>query len=211
MVRVVLGAVAVWGTVFAQGLPGDDTVTAIQPVPPPAVYEPMGAGSKLMYHLKRSVDLGTLSRTGLMAGFTLAAHTPDGWQGNLGGYGIRFASSMGSRLTEQVLRAGFETVLREDPRLIPVTAHGFLARTEQAIVNTFRIKKDDGVTIEPNYSRFLAAYGTGFVSRSWYPPGYRSSGDALVAGTISLGLDAGLSVFYEFWPDIQHKVLHRAK
>lgn len=184
---------------FAQVSPG------IKPVP----YKPMSPGGKLVYRLKRSVDPGTLLRTALMSGITLAANTPDGWQGNIGGYGIRFASSMGSRLTEQVLMAGFEAALHQDPRPIPVRAVGVWPRTGQAILNTFRTRKDDGVTVEPNYARFLAAYGTGFVSRTWYPPGYRSSGDALVAGTMSLGLDAGLSVFYEFWPDIKHKVLHK--
>ena len=180
-------------------------LSAIEHVPRPAHYTPMTPTEKLVYNLQRSVDGGALFRTAFSAGVEQAIDTPEPWSNGIDGYAIRYTSLIGFRLAKHTIMSGAEMVLKDDPRDIPTESTTFWGRTKEAIVNTYRIRKDDG-GITFNIPRVIGAYGAGFVSSTWQPLGYNTAGDALVSGTYTLGLDAATGVFFEFWPDIKRKV-----
>ena len=184
----------------------DDTIAAIKLVPPQDSYQPLSPAKKFRYHIVRTFDPGALVRTGFSTAIDWATDSPEPWPAGIDGLGIRFSSKIGHRLTRHVIMAGVQSVIRDDPRRIPTTATAFLPRARQAVLNTYRVTHDDGVHYRFDYSRVIAAYGAAFVSRTWHPPGYRSSGDALVNGTMTLGIDAAMSLVWEFWPVVKNKV-----
>jgi hypothetical protein len=183
----------------------DSPLTAIEPLPSRSRYIPMMPVEKLVYNVERTFDGGSLFRTGLAAGIDQAMDNPDPWPNGVDGYGIRYTSKIGHRLVKHVIMSGVQIALKQDPRHIPTESTTVWGRTKEAILNTYRIYNDGG-GMTFNYSRLVGAYGSAFVSRTWQPRGYNTAGDALVSGTITLGLDAGMSVFYEFWPDLKRLV-----
>jgi len=70
---------------------------------------------------------------------------------------------------------------------------------------TFTSGTDDGKFM-PAYSRIIAAYGAAYISRTWFPPQYHTFGSGLKAGTTSLGIDVGMNLLREFWPDVKKRL-----
>lgn len=168
----------------------------------------LSAGEKFKYNLKETFDGQAWLRSLAGAGIDQWYGTPDTWPRNLEGFGDRVGDKIGQRFTKNMLMASTQALLHEDPRPIKPTATGVWPRTRQAIFHTFETRTDSGRTTV-NVARFVGAYGDAFISRSWMPAGYRSPKDALLDGTWSLGIDAGFSVFNEFWPDLKSRVFHR--
>jgi len=108
---------------------------------------------------------------------------------------------MGQRAIKGTIMSGVESAAGWDPRPVRITSHG-LPRARDAIRNSLMVKRDAGGQTF-NWARLAGNYGGAFVARTWNPPSRNSVGDALVSGSVGLGMDVGLSVVYEFWPDLR--------
>jgi hypothetical protein len=92
----------------------------------------------------------------------------------------------------------------EDPRRIRSAHRGLWPRTKDAVKFTFVAQRDDGT--RGFYSRIAASYAGGLISRTWHPRRLHTIPAGLVAGSISVGVETGMSVLNEFMPDILRKV-----
>jgi hypothetical protein len=177
-------------------------------VPPLSAFVPMTPMEKYQHNLYRTFDANAMVRTTFTTGLDLAFDNPPDWPGGVEGFGIRFASKTGRRLNKRMIMSTVQATLGHDPRRLPTTADGFWGRAREAFLNTYRSRTDSG-GVSFNYSRLLGAYGAGFISRSWQPPGRRSSRHAWMNGTSTMLMDGAGAIFWEFLPDIKKKVLRR--
>jgi len=177
-------------------------------VPPPDSFTPMTVVEKYQHNFYRTFDANATIRTLATTSLDLALDNPEGWPGGFEGYGIRYASKTGRRLSKRMIMSTVQATLGHDPRRLPTTSETIWGRAGQAFLNTYRSRTDSGgVTF--NYSRLLGAYGAGFISRSWHPPGARHSSDAWINGTTTMAIDGATAIFWEFWPDIKKKIFRR--
>jgi hypothetical protein len=177
-------------------------------VPPPPLFVPMTPLQKYQHNLYRTFDANAMVRTTFTTALDVAFDDPEAWPGGVEGFGIRFVSKTGRRLNKRMIMSTVQATLGHDPRRLPTTADGVLARAGQAFLNTYRSRTDSG-GVAFNYSRLLGAYGAGFISRSWQPPGTRSFRDGFMNGTSTMLIDGAGAIFWEFLPDIKRKVFRR--
>ncbi|HTW65078.1 MAG TPA: hypothetical protein VME17_10705 [Bryobacteraceae bacterium] len=191
--------------VFAQieqpgQLPGDPG----SPANSQANSEPLTVGEKYKLALKRTVDPLEWARIALGASLDQAFDYPSNWGQGWDAFGVRMASGFGQHAVREQLEFGVWALDHEDPRHRRSGLHGVWPRTKYAIVHTFVAWRDDGGEM-PAYSRFIGDYGAGFVSREWYPTRFHHLQEGIDAGSLSLGLDAGMNVAREFMP---HWLVH---
>lgn len=161
--------------------------------------EPLTVGEKFKLSLKRSFDPLEFFRVSIGAGLDQWRDYPENWGGGWDSFGVRMASHLGQHLVKEEIEFGVEAFDHEDPRHRKSGLAGIWPRTRYAVVHTL-LRQNDRGGLMPAYSRFVGDYGAGFISRQWYPARYQTVGQGLEAGTISLGLDVGMTVFREFWP-----------
>lgn len=169
---------------------------------------PFGAKDKLEYHAKVLVAPTTFLSSVASAGIQQWRDAPTEWGQGAAGYGRRFANSYGYNVSRHLLEFALDSALREDPRYFPTGEHGTWRRASRAALHALRHRTDSGRTTWA-YASVGSAYAAGGVARAWQPDRLRTPGDALVSGTITIGLDAATSVFKEFWPDIRKRMFHR--
>ena len=162
----------------------------------------LSVGEKLKFHVQDMYDPEAVFRSAVAAGIDFVRNDPPEWGQGVQGWGTSFASRMGQRAVKGSIMWSVESAAGWDPRPVRITSRGFMPRTRDAIRNTLMVKRDAGGQTF-NWARLAGNYGAGFVSRTWNPPTRNSVGDALVSGSVGLGMDVGLSVVYEFWPDLR--------
>jgi hypothetical protein len=123
------------------------------------------------------------------------------------GYGKRCGSSFAQKAVKNSIHSGLMEMLHEDPRYFTSNRSGIWKRTEYAIGQTFISHKDTGGT-RLAYSRWISGFTASYVAHQWYPHTYHSTGDYLVGGGISFGLDVAKNVWNEFWPDVRRILRH---
>jgi hypothetical protein len=164
-----------------------------------ANQEPLTIGEKFKLSWQRSLDPWELFRASVGAGLDQWRDYPSNWGEGWDSFGVRMASHFGEHLIKEEIEFGVEAFDHEDPPHGKSGLSGFWPRTRYAVVRTF-VRENDHGHLMPAYSRFVGDYGAGFISREWYPARFQTVGQGLEAGTISLGLDAGMNVLREFWP-----------
>jgi len=169
---------------------------------------PMTVGQKFRYRLKHSFDLEHLSRSVAGASFDEARGNPSGWGRGWDSFGVRVTSHIGQHLVKEQLMFGVEALDHETPGHLRSRRTGIKDRLKDAIKYTFISSSDSG-KLMPAYSRFVGAYGAAFISRTWYPSEFHTFSSGMYTGTASLGIDVGLNVLREFYPDIKKKLFHR--
>jgi hypothetical protein len=136
------------------------------------------------------------------AGINQARDAVPEWGQGMAGYGKRFASSFAQKAVDRSIRLGMGALLHEDPRYFASNKSGILKRTLYAAGQTFVAHKDSGET-RFAYSRFVGVFSAAYISRQWYPDAYHETGHYLSATAVSLGINIGKTVFFEFWPDVK--------
>jgi len=189
----------------------DRAVTDARPplrIPANTQYR-LSVGEKLKFHVQDMYDPEAVFRSAVAAGIDFVRNDPPEWGQGVQGWGTSFASRMGQRAAKGAIMWGVESAAGWDPRPVRTTSHGFTPRASEAIRNTLMARRDAGGQTF-NWARLAGNYGAAFVSRTWNPPTRNSVGDALVSGSVGLGMDVGLSVVYEFWPDLR-RAMHLGK
>ncbi len=121
------------------------------------------------------------------------------------GYGKRVASKFGQHAIKASIQDSLAALLHEDPRYIPSQGTGVGSRTVYAVKHAFLVYRDDGTTKFAD-SHLIAAFGGAWAAHAWYPQSDRTAADVLTSGSIAFGVDAGMTVLKEFWPDIQRRL-----
>ncbi len=168
----------------------------------------MTVGQKFDYEVVSSFRPYSLVGVGIAAAISQAQNTPSGWGQGWGAYGERYGSSFGQLLTGQTIAFAIEAARHEDPRYIRSLRTGVKNRFFDAIKHTVIIHKDDGGTTLA-VGAIVGDFGGGLISRTWRPSPDNTVGDGLQAGALRFGIDFGISVGKEFWPDVRRKLFHK--
>lgn len=170
-----------------------------------SAFTPMTPSEKLRYNAVHSVQPSDLIQTALGSGLAQWRDAPYEWGQGWDAYGKRY----GSRFAQHLVKRGFISAIQaldgEDPRRIRSEHEGLWPRTKDAVKFTFVAQRDDG-SRGFAYSRVIGSYAGAFVSRAWHPSRLHTFPAGLGAGTISVGVETGMSVLNEFLPDILRKL-----
>jgi hypothetical protein len=182
--------------------------------PPPALqleparvwdqpFRPMSLSEKLQYHyIEKMVGPWGLFTTSYSSAIDQMQVDPVEWRYGGGAYSQRFAARMGTRLVRRTIRLGVEQFSHEDPRFFRSGKSGFLPRTKNVLLQTVRVRKEDGGTTFP-YGRVIGAFAGAQISQAWYPESRGGFGANLQRGAFVLVGDIGTRMLREFWPDIR--------
>lgn len=168
----------------------------------------MSPGEKVHYNLVHAIQPSDFIQTALGSGLAQWRDAPYEWGQGWDAYGHRYGSRFAQHLMKRSVILTVQALDGEDPRRIRSEHEGLWPRVKDAVKFTFVAQRDDG-SRGFAYSRVVASYAGGFVSRSWHPQRLHTFPAGLGAGTISLGVETGMSVLNEFLPDILRKLRHR--
>jgi len=165
---------------------------------------------KAVLHLRRFYSPAALFLPAVVAAVNQERNLPEEWRQGGGGLARRYVSayaySFGVRNTMAfVLDSAFSL----DPRYFPSTHNGW-RRLGDAILQTVVTRTDMGRATF-NLWRIGSAYGTGLLSREWYPDSSRAYGDAVIRASVALGLDTVANVVREFAPDFLYRLRRPGK
>jgi hypothetical protein len=110
---------------------------------------------------------------------------------------------VGNSFTEFLLPVAF----KQDPRYFTKGHGSFLNRTGYAL-SRIVITRSDKDTEQFNISELAGNLAAAGVSNAYYPANERGISNTMNNYAVQVGLDAGFNVVKEFWPDIQHNILH---
>ena len=146
----------------------------------------------------------TYYRAGAATALGVITDSPEEWGRGADGVGKRFASAFGKHLINTSVRVGVATLRHEDLRYYPAEKQGFKSRMGHALVSTVvaRNTTTGGRTLAAG--RLSGAFVSGFASRQWLPDRYHTFSSGMTTSGISLGIDAGINVFREFWSKRRH-------
>ena len=182
--------------------------------PPPALqlqaprvwdqpFLPMSFSEKVQYHyVEKMVGPWGLFTASYGAAIDQMQVDPVEWRHGGDAFSQRFAARMTTRLVRRTIRLGIEQFSHEDPRFFRSGERGFLPRAKNVLLQTVRVRKEDGGTTFP-YGRVIGAFATAQISQGWYPESRRGFGANLERGAFVLAGDIGTRMLREFWPDIR--------
>lgn len=187
--------------------PATASTTETSPAAP--AYTPLTAAQKAKYRAVRLVEPLTLFSSAFGAGFEQLRNVPKEWGQGAEGYADRFASAEGFTAVHNAIGLGFDVAFHLDSRYHRMPQGRFKARVWNAVSQTFIANKDQGGKTF-NISEIAGNFGAGFVSNTWQPEPYSSTGDALTRGALGLAYHSLKNVMREFWPDILHRITRHA-
>jgi hypothetical protein len=171
-------------------------------------FVPMDPGDKMEYGMKAAVRPTDFFQTALGSGIAQWRNAPYEWGQGWDAYGERYASRFAQHLVKRSITSAIQMADGEDPRRIRSERRGLRNRAVDSVKYSFVAQRDDG-TRGFAYSRVAGSYAGAFISRQWHPARQHTFTAGVAAGTISLGVEVGMSVLNEFMPDILRKLRHR--
>jgi hypothetical protein len=162
---------------------------------------------KLRFHAISSYGPWALAGFAVAAGFLQKTDSPKEWGQGGAAYGHRLASVAGTTAIHGALAFGLDTALHQDPRYYRSGGTGFWRRSTHALRGTILTRTDAGGETFSTW-RIGSAYGSAFLSDTWYPQRLDRARLGFSQGTLTLGLGLASNLGAEFWPDIRKK-LHR--
>ena len=110
--------------------------------------------------------------------------------------------------TENAIEASAGLVLQEDPRYFRVPDRPFMARLGHVMRLVFAARAANG-RLRPAYARYMAVFGSSFLSNSWRVNSEANTHDALLRSAVGFGGVLAGNAFEEFWPDVKKCLFHQ--
>ena len=107
------------------------------------------------------------------------------------------------------MEASASLLLREDPSYFRVPNRPLNARVGNVVRLTFAARGHRG-SFRPAYARYLAMFGSNFLSNTWRVHSEANSRDALLHSSGDVAGRMAANTFEEFWPDFR-RVFHKHK
>lgn len=170
---------------------------------------PPTLGERFRYHAKQTVGPPSLLGTGFTSAISLWRNAPPSWGQGMEGYTRRYGYSLAGNASKHAMQFAGGAILREDLRYRRSEDRRFSRRTLNIIRRTFLLPDGAGGW-RPAYSRYIGAYGAGFLTNVWYPPPVNGPGHGVKRGTYLLLSDLSGAAFQEFWPDLK-RLLRRER
>ncbi|MFB3828096.1 MAG: hypothetical protein ACE15B_15105 [Bryobacteraceae bacterium] len=163
-------------------------------------------GSRARAFARQTFGPGAWLRAGAGAGFNQLCGRPYEWGGGTDGAARRFASGFGQQAVKASIQFGVGAWRHEAPAYAPSRRSGWWNRARHAIAYTIMTPREGDRDDSIAAGRLAGAFGSGMISRLWQPERLHTAGSGLASGAISLGLDACMNAFREFWPDLRRKL-----
>lgn len=160
-------------------------------------FTPLTGSQKWHLYWKSYYDPRAIFAAAASAGLSQANDSVTEWGQGAAGYGRRLGNAYGKHVVRSSISIGLDGLIGYDPRYWPSERHGFRNRLLDSVSQMFRTRDDTG-RWRIAYPTFASAFGSGFISRAWYPSGERGALDALKSGAASFGVDAAVTVLKEF-------------
>jgi len=167
------------------------------------------ARERIQWVLKSTFGPASLAAGLFSAGWGTEFNHPRTYGPHWEGFGDRYGMRLSGLALSNTMEAGLGAAWGEDPRYPRDPGAPFIDRLGHAAKMTF-LAQDRNGGLMPAYARFIAIPSSNFISNAWRAPGDDTAGNAAVR--IGLGFFGrfGSNTFDEFWPDVKHKVFHRA-
>jgi hypothetical protein len=183
-------------------VPNFRAVSADQKLPPESVKE------KFIDATEDSFDYSSIFFPGVIAGYNLARNSTPQFHEGAAGYARYFWHSAVDQTSENyMVEFIFPTVTREDARYYTLGHGGFMKRTGYALSRAVVTRTDSGKETF-NISEVVGAGAAAGISNLYYPSPQRTFGNTGSQWGLDVGIDAGVFVFREFWPDINKHIFH---
>jgi hypothetical protein len=129
---------------------------------------------------------------------------------SFGGGGQGYAKRFGAEFVDQTSFKFFKdfaypTIFGEDPRYFRMMEGPRKARLLHAVGHTFVTHTDNGEPIF-NFSEWLGSISVITLSNVYHPGNGRGFGPTAGGVGLSVGIDMGLDILREFWPDLARKL-----
>jgi hypothetical protein len=160
---------------------------------------------------KKTIGKRALLGAAAGAGIQQAQNSPHEWGQGWAGLGKRFASGVGKHGVKSAIQVTVGTIRHEELSYRPSGKSGFGPRVEYALVSTVVTRKTTTGKKTFASGEVSGAVGAGFISRLWQPVRLHTVGSGIGSVGITLGVDAGMNVTREFWPEIRHPRQARAR
>jgi hypothetical protein len=170
----------------------------------PSAYPPLTAEQKASRRMKRLIEPVNLLSAAFGAGFDQLRNDPKPWGQGAEGYARRVGSAEGFAVSDGMIGLGCDIAFHLDPRYHRKPEARIGGRVWNAVSQTFLAYNDSGGRTV-NVSEIAGNFGAGFVSNTWEPRGYNSTGDALTRGALGLAYHTGKNVVRELLPSLASK------
>ena len=158
-----------------------------------------------------SFDYSSIFIPAMLAVYSLGTNaTPEFGHGGVG-YGRYFWHAAVDQTSENyMVEFVVPAITHEDTRYYTLGRGGFLKRTSYALSRAVVTRSDSGKEVF-NASEVIGAGASAGLSSLYYPSRERSIANTGQEWGLDIGIDAASFVAKEFWPDINHWLLHGAK
>jgi hypothetical protein len=126
------------------------------------------------------------------------------------GFANRYSVSVSTTALSNAMEAGLGAIWGEDPRYLRDPAAASMKSRLGRVVKWTVIAPNRSGELRPAYARFIAISGSSFMSNGWREPSDTDAEHSLSRIGYSLIGRMASNAYDEFWPDIKHKLFHRA-
>jgi hypothetical protein len=184
-------------------IPNFRAVSADQQLPPQTVKD------KFTTAALDSVDYSSFIFVAIQAGLAEARKSTPEFQQGWPGYGRYYWHTYADYVNENLwVEFILPAALHQDSRYYTLGHGGFAKRLAYSISRVAITRTDSGHETF-NASEIVGAGAAAGVSSLYYPSQERTFTKTYQLWFTSIALDAGSSLFKEFWPDINNKVFHQ--
>lgn len=170
-----------------------------------APFHPLSVKQKFGLTSDRVFDRFTIIKGTLRGALGQAMDTPNYGQG-WDAYGARVGASVGDASFHDLFaNAVFPSLFRQDPRYFRSGEGKGGRRAWYAISRVFVARNDSG-RAAPNVSQWVGSLAGAGLANAYYPQGDRTVGHTFARAGETIGVEAGINVLKEFWPDLQRKL-----
>jgi hypothetical protein len=181
-------------------VPNFRAVSADEKLPPETVKE------KFIDATEDSFDYSSIFFPLVIAGYNQARNATPQFHQGAAGYARYFWHSAVDQTSENyMVEFIFPTITAEDSRYYTLGHGGFMKRAGYALSRAVVTRTNSGKETF-NFSEVVGAGSAAGLSNLYYPSASRSLGNTGSQWGLDVGIDAGVFVFREFWPDINRHV-----
>jgi hypothetical protein len=184
-------------------VPNFRAVSADQQLPPQTVKD------KFMTAALDSVDYSSFIFVAIQAGVAEARNSTPEFQQGWPGYGRYYWHTYADYVNENLwVEFLLPAALHQDSRYYTLGHGGFAKRLAYSVSRVAITRTDSGHETF-NASEIVGAGAAAGISSLYYPSQERTFSKTYQLWFTSIAIDAGSSLFKEFWPDINNKIFHQ--
>ncbi len=173
---------------------------------------PLTAAEKFKTNARDAFDLAEFAWYGALAGIGQLNNSEHTYGQGAEGYGKRYGLAFADGTMENFAsNAIFPSILHQDPRYYQLGKGSVGHRAWYSLRRVFITRGDNG-SQQFNYSEIFGSASAAAISTyAYHPAEDKHVGTVMTVWGEQIGYDALSFLAKEFWPDVQHKFLHKSK